>query len=300
MAQGLPGAGRWRASSGSQPLRPPLSLSGTPTVRAAKATASRDHRVRNTMVHTVCALVLLFLGASGAASAKQKNVLFFAVDDLRPEINAFDPDISVPGTTHAKMFTPNIDALAHKSLVLRKNYCQQAICGPTRASLLTSRRPDRTKVWDLSSYWRKVGGNFTTIPQLFRQHGYETVGMGKIFHPGTASGGVKGHNLPGHGGGDDQLYSWSRPYWHAPNLNFWGGKHPAGAGVRPFHPGVSVLPVPAEIEANHPLPDTQIAERAVDTLAGFLQPGNLSEGQRFFLGVGFHRPVRCWGVPPVL
>ena len=75
------------------------------------------------------------------------------------------------------MYTPNIDALARQSLVLRKNYCQQAICGPTRASLLTSRRPDRTRVWDLSSYWRTVGGNYTTIPQLFRQHGYETVGM---------------------------------------------------------------------------------------------------------------------------
>ena len=75
------------------------------------------------------------------------------------------------------MHTPNIDALARQSLVLRRNYCQQAICGPTRASLLTSRRPDRTRVWDLSSYWRDVGGNYTTIPQLFRQQGYETVGM---------------------------------------------------------------------------------------------------------------------------
>ena len=102
---------------------------------------------------------------------------WYARADLRPELNAFDPDLSVPGTTHAKMYTPNIDALARQSLVLRKNYCQQAICGPTRASLLTSRRPDRTRVWDLSSYWRTVGGNYTTIPQLFRQHGYETVGM---------------------------------------------------------------------------------------------------------------------------
>ena len=103
--------------------------------------------------------------------------------------------------------------------------------------------------------------------------------------PGTASGGGKDRHV---NSGDDQQYSWSRPYWHAPNLDYWGGKAPVG---RPFHPGVSYLAVPEDIEVKHPLPDTQIAERAIATLEGFSTPGNLSDGQQFFLGVGFHRPV---------
>lgn len=49
---------------------------------------------------------------------------------------------------------------------------------------MTGRYPDTTRVWDLYSYFRDVGGNFTTIPELFRNHGYITTGMGKIFHPG--------------------------------------------------------------------------------------------------------------------
>lgn len=178
--------------------------------------------------------------------------------------------------------TPNLDALASKSLVLRRNYCQQAICGPTRASLLTSRRPDRTKVWDLSSYWRVVGGNYTTIPQLFKERGYLTIGMGKIFHPGTASGGSKDDKHES-GSGDDMPYSWSKPCWHAPNLDYWGGKKATG---REFHPGESTVAVPPDVEAEHPLPDSQIADHAVATLEGF----DANDPTPFFLGVGFHRP----------
>jgi hypothetical protein len=110
------------------------------------------------------------------------NVLFFAVDDLRPEINAFSVDggSPIPGTNVPKMHTPNIDALAAKSLVLTKNYVQQAVCSPTRASLLTGRRPDRTRTYDLYSYFRTVAANYTTIPEHFMQSGYQTIGMGKV------------------------------------------------------------------------------------------------------------------------
>ncbi|XP_071099231.1 iduronate 2-sulfatase-like [Haliotis cracherodii] len=85
------------------------------------------------------------------------------------------------------MHTPNHDGLAKKSLLLRRGYCQYAVCGPSRASALTGRRPDSTHVYDLHHYWRKEGGNFTTIPQFFKDNGYNTIGMGKIFHPGIAS-----------------------------------------------------------------------------------------------------------------
>jgi hypothetical protein len=110
-----------------------------------------------------------------------KNVLFFAVDDLRPEINAFGGGSLgplIPGSVAPKMHTPHFDELAQSSLVLTKNYVQQAVCSPTRTSLLTGRRPDRTRVFDLYSYFRTVAANYTTIPEFFRLHGYETIGMG--------------------------------------------------------------------------------------------------------------------------
>ena len=76
------------------------------------------------------------------------------------------------------MVTPHVDALASESLLLEKNYVQQAVCSPTRTSLLTGRRPDTTGITTkLGSYWRTAGGNFTSLPQHFRENGYTTVGQ---------------------------------------------------------------------------------------------------------------------------
>ena len=152
-----------------------------------------------------------------ATAAPRMNVLFLAVDDLRIQLG----NDHVPGTPN--MSTPNLSKLASKSIFFKKAQVQQAVCSPTRTSLLTSRYPDTTRVWDLYSYWRTVGGNFTTIPQLFKNHGYHTVGNGKIFHPGHASGAHSG--IPGSSNkGDDAAYSWSEEFYHAPNLGYWSGK----------------------------------------------------------------------------
>lgn len=235
-----------------------------------------------------------------------KNVLFFAVDDLRPEISVdyFGP---VPGTAQPTLHTPNFDKLAKKSLVLVKNYVQQAVCSPTRQSLLTSRRPDRTRVYDLYSNFRTVAANYTTLPEHFLNNGYVTVGMGKIFHPGHASGA----GLPG--GSDDGCCSWTNGsqavdsdeiaglgYYHAPNLKAWSGQNGS------FNDARSWFIVPHALEAEHPLPDNQTADHAIKTLSYFT-----SEYQRYqdavaeavekrepapaaikpwFLAVGFHKP----------
>lgn len=63
---------------------------------------------------------------------------------------------------------------------------QQAVCAPSRVSLLTGRRPDTTRLYDFNSYWRAHSGNFSTIPQYFKENGYVTMSVGKVFHPGTA------------------------------------------------------------------------------------------------------------------
>jgi len=101
-----------------------------------------------------------------------KNVLLLISDDMRPDVGAY-------GEKH--MVTPNLDRLASRSVVLRHAYVQQAVCSPSRTSMLTGRRPDTTRVHDLIHYWRRVAGNFTTLPQYFKQHSYKTAGIGKVF-----------------------------------------------------------------------------------------------------------------------
>ena len=121
---------------------------------------------RRALAPRVPASRLSATGAAGALCAAREacpggnsrmNVLFLAADDMRMQLG----NDRVPGT-HA-MYTPHLDGLANRSLFLRKAQVQQAVCSPTRTSLLTSRYPDTTRVWDLVSYWRDVGGNFTTI-----------------------------------------------------------------------------------------------------------------------------------------
>ena len=111
------------------------------------------------------------------AQKGKPNILFIAVDDLKPELGAY-------GNKLVK--TPNIDRLAKMATVFLNNYCQQAVCGPTRASLMTGMRPDYTKVWDLKTQMRDMNPNILTLPQYLITQGYNTVGTGKIYHPSSA------------------------------------------------------------------------------------------------------------------
>ncbi|XP_052256437.1 iduronate 2-sulfatase-like [Dreissena polymorpha] len=77
------------------------------------------------------------------------------------------------------MYTPNLDALATQSLLLKRAYIQITSCLPSRSPMLTSRRPHNTRLFNNGPNVRKVGGNCTTLPQYFKQHGYTTVGLGK-------------------------------------------------------------------------------------------------------------------------
>ncbi|ELT91599.1 hypothetical protein CAPTEDRAFT_127501 [Capitella teleta] len=112
------------------------------------------------------------------------NVLYIIADDLRPEIGAFIDPKTRPWLNSA-IKTPNLDALAERSLVLRRAYVQVARCNPSRVSIMTSRRPNTTHIVNNDGWFRKVGhGNtFVTIPEYFKMNGYSTLGCGKVFHP---------------------------------------------------------------------------------------------------------------------
>ena len=115
----------------------------------------------------------LFCAAPVTSAADKLNVLFIAVDDMRVELGCY-------GNTPA--LTPNIDALAARGVLFNRAYCQQAVCNPSRASLLTGRRPDTLRIWDLPTHFRERFPDLVTLPQHFKQNGYFTQDIGKIFH----------------------------------------------------------------------------------------------------------------------
>ncbi len=176
-----------------------------------------------------------------------------AADDLRPELGTYGVDF---------VKSPNIDKLASESIVFERAYCQVAVCSPSRASLLTGRRPDTNHVWKIAAdeYWRTTT-NATTIPQYFKENGYISAGMGKIFHPGPPSG------------NDDSKYSWSVPYFHAP-----ADSQPNHTSWHNFATNVTDLQ------------DGKIADYAITTMRQIKENRTKGDTRPFFLAVGFHKP----------
>ena len=141
-----------------------------------------------------CLIAGLLTSCSISDEKKPPNILFIAVDDLRPELGCY-------GTEYVK--SPNIDRLAENGIMFTQSYCQSAVCNPSRASLLTGLRPDQIKVWDLRTDFRDTSPDVITLPQHFKNNGYHTVGIGKIYH----------NTLP------DSL-SWSEPKLHIKGYPF--------------------------------------------------------------------------------
>ena len=145
-------------------------------------------------------LILIPVVIATACSQPRPNILFIPVDDLRPELSSY-------GETLIK--TPHIDRLAANGVTFTRAYCQQAVCNPSRASLLTGLRPDAIRVWDLKINFRSTVPNVVTLPQYFKEHGYTTIGLGKTFHnndPDTMSWSVIPEHLPGFPFDPDAVY----------------------------------------------------------------------------------------------
>lgn len=131
------------------------------------------------LLHLIITLVLLISCKRKETVEKEiqqntrPNILFIAIDDLRPELGCYGSDIAI---------TPHIDALAANGLRFNKAYTQQAICSPSRASLMTGARPETIGVIENYAYFRDLNPDIITLPQHFKNNGYETIQIGKIYH----------------------------------------------------------------------------------------------------------------------
>jgi len=135
--------------------------------------------MKTTLSQILHYLISLSIGFafSGCSSQNQDdikpNILFIAVDDLRPELGCYGVDYAI---------SPNIDKLAENGMMFSNAYCQSAVCNPSRASLMTGLRPNSNKVWDLWTDFRETVPDVVTLPQHFKKHGYFTTAIGKIYH----------------------------------------------------------------------------------------------------------------------
>ncbi len=120
-------------------------------------------------------MMLLFSACSQPEAEPKFNVLFIAVDDLRPQMNCYG---------YEQIQSPNMDKLAAQGMLFNRTYCQQAVCSPSRTSLLTGYRPESVGVTDMNTHFRENKPDVVTLPEHFKNHGYYTRSFGKIYHPG--------------------------------------------------------------------------------------------------------------------
>ncbi|UMB61698.1 sulfatase [Lutibacter sp. A80] len=223
---------------------------------------------------------LFCLGTMFNYAQKKPNILFIAIDDLRPELGCYGSEIAI---------TPNMDKLASEGLLFNNAYCQQAICGPSRASLMTGVRPSTSGVTHNYIRFREKLPQVNTIAQHFNSNGYQSVYYGKIFHHG-----------------DEDEISWTRPQLKS-NKKPVGFALPENNKIRKetrekmfakygevakyglaMGPAYECADVPDDTYS-----DGLNTDLAIQTIKDMVK----EDGKPFFLGLGFHKPHLNWVAP---
>jgi arylsulfatase A-like enzyme len=227
-------------------------------------------------------LLVQHVAIQDVVAADRPNVLMIAVDDLRPELGCYD-------VRH--IISPHIDRLAASGLVFRRAYVQQAVCGPSRISLLSGLRPDSTGIYNNSHMLREMRPDIVSLPRHFKAHGYRTVSLGKVYH----------HP-------EDDPAAWTEPVWRPFGIS-WGWRnyrlpenldlvkalHTQLPDARRERTPLGRVKGPAyefTPQADNVYPDGLTADMAIHTLK------RLSDDDRpFFMAVGFYKPHLPFACP---
>jgi len=206
------------------------------------------------------ALIIIMTGCSDFknVSDKKSNILFIAVDDLRPELGCYD---------HTWIQSPNIDKLASGGVVFNRAYCQVPVCGASRASLLTGLRPTPERFYDYKTAVDTDVPWARTLPQEFKENGYHCISNGKVFH----------HNE------DAAERSWSESPWrpYLDNLIFLNVESfKMVGGERTRGPIFELADVP-----DNAYGDGMVADKTIEDLKRMKK-----SGKSFFLACGFSKP----------
>jgi arylsulfatase A-like enzyme len=219
---------------------------------------------------TTASFILFSAALAGCQHSDKKekpNVLFIAVDDLRPELGCYG---------HQQIMSPNIDKLAANGLTFVNAYCNVPVCGASRASLLTGIRPTQNRFVDFDAWAEKDVPGAVSLPQVFRNNGYHTISNGKVFH-----------HLK------DIRESWSEGPWNpvaseGNYLNYLTVENLdllKGGEKRGFPYEVADVDDDAYF-------DGQIAEKSIKDLKRLKK-----EGKPFFLAAGFLKPHLPFNAP---
>jgi iduronate 2-sulfatase len=201
-------------------------------------------------------LFITLLSAATSWAADKPNVLFIAIDDLKPALGCYGDKTAL---------TPEIDRMAARGTVFTKAYCQWPVCGPSRASIMTSLRPEANGVMDLKTNVRAKDANVLTLTQHFIANGYTAAGCGKIYDPRCV----------------DNKKDCDKPSWSLPFITPHAAGEGAGGENGEGHPAYGA-PECTDTEQT----DGVIAETGLELmrkLAG-------DKSKPFFLAVGFKKP----------
>jgi iduronate 2-sulfatase len=224
-------------------------------------------RIKQTLFSAALSTIILGNIAT-ADETKPMNVLFLAVDDLKPMLGCY-------GNEQVK--SPNMDRLADGGTVFLNNHCQWPVCGPSRASVMSGLMPEETGVMGFKAMRYKLP-ELITLPQHFKNQGYETAAVGKLNDP-RCVGELDPKNPSSRtldGRVTDDIPSWSIPY-----------SHPDGS-----------YKSPTKRSCEGPdLPDTDFTDGLVCE-EGLELLEKLAKGDKpFFLGIGFYKPHTPWYAP---
>ncbi|GMI46197.1 hypothetical protein TrCOL_g1448 [Triparma columacea] len=223
--------------------------------------------------------LLLFLPLISA-----HNIVHIQIDDLRTEIGAYNPNHPIK--------TPNIDRLAKKGVVYDRAYAQQALCNPSRASYMTGRYPDTTKIWNLIDNWRYMGNKnsqlWTSLPGMFLAAGFKALGSGKTYHD-TVQNGIWNAIFE-----YDSFRSWSEESLPYRNPGWTQGVDFLGCPETRW--GGNVTTAWCERELGD-MSDVLTIDHAIDLLTNAAAPGGTADTP-FYLAVGLHKPHMPWIAKP--